>query len=93
MVPYPAKTYRRFLICIAAPSKRATGAAAIFCHFSSGAGKSAKVADKTLPAAVLFFWLSPPCKLHEELLIFSAETKINYSFTCHQSITGKYSTK
>lgn len=51
IVPYPAKTYRRFLICIAAPSRRGTGAAAIFSHFNSGAGKSAKVADKTLPGA------------------------------------------
>jgi hypothetical protein len=50
-VPYPAKTYRRFLICIAAPSRRGTGAAAIFSHFNSGAGKSAKVADKSLPVA------------------------------------------
>lgn len=48
MVPYPAKTKRRFLICIAAPSRRGTGAGAIFSHLSSGAGKSAKVAESFL---------------------------------------------
>lgn len=54
IVPYPANTKRRFLICIAAPSRRGTGAAAIFSHFNSGAGKSAKVAERTLPKTVAF---------------------------------------
>lgn len=59
MVPYPAKTYKRFLICIAAPSRRGTGAGGIFSHFNSGAGKSAKVADSTLSDT--FSLLSPAC--------------------------------
>lgn len=44
---------------MAAPSKRGTGEAAIFSHFNSGAGKSAKVADKTLPDASSFYKIYP----------------------------------
>uniref|UniRef100_A0A0A9GPG4 Uncharacterized protein n=1 Tax=Arundo donax TaxID=35708 RepID=A0A0A9GPG4_ARUDO len=60
MVPYPANTYKRFLICIAAPSKRTTGASAISSHFNSGAGKSANVALMSMeptffPSFVFFF--------------------------------------
>lgn len=49
IVPYPAKTKSSSLICIAAPSRRGTGASDIFSHFSSGPGKSAKVLDRILP--------------------------------------------
>lgn len=91
-MPYPANTYNRFLICIAAPSSRGTGAGGISSHCNSGAGKSAKVAGKNLSGMRSF--LSLTSSLYKYKLVIVNCSKIHSSRTIrfqNHPILNKYS--